>query len=445
MRQWRDVGLILFVTSIVWASFIVVVDGVRLESDEAEYDLVARRFVSGLGFTDRGGTLYAHTHPPFYPIFLGGIYALGGGAAAARWVQLVLALATLVLVFLTARRVFGEAVARVALIAGGAYLPTAFYGTQLMSEILFTFFLVLGVYLLITAAAQERRVWRINAAAGIVFGVAGLTRGVGLAAALAVALLLLLRRGPPARRWASSTAFAVAVAVAVLPWSAYVYRESGHVVLVDTKGPEILYLGNGPGTPMHHAWDIIDGTAGRFVPPTGLRPAGIYDRSQILGVAAMKYIVAHPLQTSLRFASKFADMWEVERCFIGSWRLGLFPCAPVPLMYIYIAAEVATSAAALALFWFTIPLTAKSLWRGLTLAVVLSTAAAYALTLAHSRYNYPLMVLGAPAIGYFFVDVLPRLRAGAIPRRRLLVASLPVAALIVVWARMAWLFATRGS
>ncbi len=445
MRKWRGVGLALFVTSIVWASFIVVVDGVRLASDEAEYHLTAQRLVTGLGLTDRGGTLYAHRHPPFYPIFLGGIYALGGGAAAARWVQLVLALATLFLVFLTARRVFGEAVARAALIAGGAYLPTAFYVTQLMSEIAFTFFLVLGIYLLIIAAARERRAWGINAAAGAAFGVAGLTRGVGLAAALAVAFLLLLRRGSPGRRWASALAFAVGVAVAVLPWSAYVYRESGRVVLVDTKSPEVLYLGNGPGTPTHHAWDIIDGTAGRFVPPAGVRVASAYGRSQAYGAAAMKYMAAHPLQTSVRFASKFADMWEVERCFTGSWRQGLFPRAPAPWIYIYIAAEVATSAAALALFWFTIPLIGKSLWRGLTLAVVLSTAAAYALTLAHSRYHYPLMVLGAPAIGYFFVDVLPRLRAGAIPRRRLLLAGLPVAALILVWARMAWLFAVRGS
>jgi hypothetical protein len=55
------------------------------------------------------------------------------------------------------------------------------------------------------------------------------------------------------------------------------------------------------------------------------------------------------------------------------------------------------------------------------------------------------MVLGAPAVGYFFVDVLPRWRARAIPRRRLLLAGAAVAALVLIWARMAWLFVTRGS
>jgi hypothetical protein len=445
VREYRYVFLALLAAAAVWASFIFIIDGYPLKSDEAEYDLTARRLAGGLGLTDRGGSLYVDTHPPFYPIFVGGVYALGGGPVAVRWAQLALALATLVLVYLTARRVFGGDVARVSLLVGGAYLPTAFYLTQLLSEVLFTFFLVLGVYLLIAASARGRRAWCVSGVAGVAFGVAGLTRGVALAAALAVALLLLWRRDIPGRRWASAAAFSVGVAVAVLPWSGYVYGETGRPVLVDTKSSDVLYRGNNPGTPMHHAWDIIDGSAGYVVPPEGLGPGSVHSRSRILGVAALKYMAAHPFQTALRFASKSADMWEVERCFVGSWRQGFLPNAPAPWIYFFIAAEAAASAAALALFWFTITLTGKSLWRGLTLAVVLSTAAAYALTIAHSRYNYPLMVLVVPVIGYFFVDVLPRLRARVIPRRRLLLAGVPVAALVLVWARMVWLFVARGS
>ncbi len=251
MREARSVVAILILTSMVWASFIIVVDGHPLRSDEAEYDFTARRLAAGFGLTDRGGTLYVHDHPPFYPVFLGAFYALGGGPAAVRWVQLALALATLVLVFLTARRVFGGPVARAALLAGGAYLPTAFYVTRLLSEVLFTFFLVLGVYLLITAAARGRGAWRLDGAAGVAFGVAGLTRGVALAAALTIAFVLLLRRRITGRRrWVSAAAFAAGVAVAALSWSAYVYGETGRTVLVDTKGAEILYLGNSPGTPI---------------------------------------------------------------------------------------------------------------------------------------------------------------------------------------------------
>jgi hypothetical protein len=389
--------------------------------------------------------LYVNTHPPLYPVFLGGIYAIGGGPAAARAAQGALALATLVLVYLTAGRVFGGGAARVAVVAGAAYLPTAFYVTQLLSEILFTFFLVLGVYLLVAAPARGLRAWVTDGAAGAAFGAAGLTRGVALAAALTVALVLLARRDAPGRRWAPVVAFAAGVAVVVSAWSGYVYGETGQFVLVDTKTPDVLYRGNNPGTPMHHAWDIIGGSAGYVVPPEGLGPGCAHSLGRILGVAALKYMVTHPLQTALRFISKFADMWEVERCFVGSWRQGFLPRAPTPAVYFLIAAEVAASAAALALFWFAITLTGDSRWRAVTLAVVLSSAAAYALTIAHPRYHYPLMVLGAPVIGNFFADVLPRLRKGAIPRRRLLLASVPGAALALVWARMVWLFVTRAS
>jgi 4-amino-4-deoxy-L-arabinose transferase-like glycosyltransferase len=313
MREARSVVAILILTSIVWASFIIVIDGYPLRSDEGEYSLTGRRLAAGLGLTDRGGTLYVHDHPPFYPIFLGAIYTLGGGEAAARWVQLALALLTLVLVFLTARRVFGAAVARASLLAGGAYLPTAFYVTRLLSEVLFTFFLVLGVYFLVAASANRRR-WWLDAAAGAAFGVAGLTRGVALAAALAIAILILVRRGVPGRRrWVTAVAFAVGVVVAVLPWSGYVYGETGRAVLVDTKSAGVLYLGNNPGTPMHHAWDIIDGTAGRIVPPEGVGLGSIYARSRVLGAAALKYMAAHPLQTVTRFLSRFRPRWRLRR------------------------------------------------------------------------------------------------------------------------------------
>lgn len=440
------VAALLVATSLVWASFIIIIDGYPLPRDQAEYSLTGQRLAAGFGLTDRDGKLYVHTHPPFYPIFLGAVYALGGGEAAVRWVQLALALLTLILVSVTARRVFGAGVARATLIAGGAYLPTAFYVTVLLSEVLFTLFLVLGIYLLLAGSERDRRGGWLNLVAGVTFGVAGLTRSVALAAALAITVLILARGGIPGRRrWVLAAAFAVGVAAAVLPWGAYVYGKTGRVVLVDTKSARIFYRGNSPGTPLHHAWDIVDGTAETVVLSEAVGAGSVYDRSRILGAAALDYMAAHPFQTFLRFGSKFADMWEVERLFVGCWREGLFPNASAPWVYIFIVAEVAASAAALVVFWASVILMPKSLWRRLTLAVVLCTSFAYAVTIAHPRYNYPLMVLGAPALGYFFAEVLPGLRARAFSRRRLALAAAAVAALVVVWIRMAWLYVAYGS
>jgi hypothetical protein len=138
-------------------------------------------------------------------------------------------------------------------------------------------------------------------------------------------------------------------------------------------------------------------------------------------------------------------MWEVERLFMGDYRAGYFPNAPEPLIKVFIYAEIAASAAALAAFWIAVALMSGSRWRRLTLAVVWCSAAAFAITIAHPRYNYPLMVLGAPALGYFFAEAIPGIRKRAYPARRLVPAGAAALFLVAVWVRMVWLYAAHGS
>jgi 4-amino-4-deoxy-L-arabinose transferase-like glycosyltransferase len=443
VREYRYVAVVLLAAAAAWAAFVVVVGDYPPVSDQREYHQTGMRLAAGLGLTYPSGALYVHSHPPLYPIFLGLIYAAGGGAVAVRVVQLALALATLVLAYLTARRAFGVRVAQASLVAGALYLPTAFYLSQLYSEILFTFLLVAAAYLFL-AGLERRRGFAICFAAGLLFGAAGLTRGVALVAALVLAFYMLLHRGATlGRRAAKAGALAVGVAAAVAPWSAYVWRETGRAVLVDTKSAVVFYYGNCENTPAHHAWDIINGD---FAAPAGVEAArDRFESSRLYFSAALKYIAEHPGRTLLRFVSKFADTWEVDRMFAADYRAGYLPGARTPFIYACLAAELAASAAALVAFWVALALMPGSAWRGLAWAVTLGTAVAYSATLSHSHYHYPLMVLGAPALGYFFAEALPRLRSGAYSGRRLAVAGAAVAVLLLIWARMIWLFLTRGS
>jgi 4-amino-4-deoxy-L-arabinose transferase-like glycosyltransferase len=437
--------MVLCAAAAVWASFLFVVGDYPPVSDQREYHVVAERLAAGRGLTYPGGALYVHSHPPLYPVFIGLIYAAGGGDDAVRAVQLALALATLALAYLTARRAFGVRVARASLAAGAMYLPTAFYASQLYSEILFTFLLVAAVYSFYVGL-DRRRGPALYLAAGALFGAAGLTRGVALAVALVLAFYLLLRRDSSfGRRAAKAGALALGVAAAVAPWSIYVYRETGRAVLVDTKSAVIFYLGNCESTPAHHAWDIVDVGGGPRTPADVAAAEDRFEASRRYTSAALKYMVGHPGHTAWRFVSKFADMWEVERMFAADYRAGFLPRARAPWIYFYIAAEVAASAAALVAFWLALVLMPASAWRGLALAAALSTAVAYAATLAHSRYNYPLMVLGAPALGYFCVEVSAGWRAKIFSRRRLALAAAVVAALAIIWIRMAWLYVAYGS
>jgi hypothetical protein len=443
VREYRYVAVVLLAAAVVWAAFAVAVGDYPPVSDQREYHSAGTRLAAGLGLTYPNGVLYVHSHPPLYPIFLGLIYAAGGGAVAVRAAQLALALATLALAYLAGRRAFGLRVAKASLVAGALYLPTAFYLSQLYSEILFTFLLVAAAYLFLVGL-DSRRGLAVSFAAGLLLGAAGLTRGVGLAVAFVLAFYMLLRRGAtPGRRVGKAAALALGVAAAVAPWSAYVYHETGRAVLVDTKSAVVFYYGNCESTPLHHGWDIINGGA---APPAGLEKAtDRFSSSRIYFTAALNYMGAHPGQTLLRFVSKFADTWEVDRMFAADYRAGYLPGARKPFIYACLGAELAASAAALVAFWVALVLMPAGAWRGLSWAVTLATAFAYAATLSHPHYHYPLIVLGIPALGYFFAEVLPGLRARIYSRRRLALAAAAVAALVVIWLRMAWLFFAYGS
>jgi 4-amino-4-deoxy-L-arabinose transferase-like glycosyltransferase len=443
VREYRYVAVVLLAAAAVWAAFAVAVGDYPPVSDQREYHSAGTRLAAGLGLTYPNGVLYVHSHPPLYPIFLGLIYAAGGGAVAVRAVQLALALATLALAYLAARRAFGVRVAKASLAAGALYLPTAFYLSQLYSEILFTFLLVAAAYLFLVGM-ESRRGLAASFAAGLLFGAAGLTRGVGLAVALGLAFYMLLRRGPTlGRRAGKAAALALGVAAAVAPWSAYVYRETGRAVLVDTKSAMVFYMGNNESTPANHAWHIVNG---RYPRPAGIeRARDRFEASRLYFAGALKYIAGHPGRTLLRFVSKFADTWEVDRTFAADYAAGYLPGARKPFIYACLAAELAASAAALVAFWVALVLMPAGAWRGLSWAVTLATAFAYAATLSHPHYHYPLMVVGIPALGYFFAEVLPGLRARKYSRRRLALAAAAVAALVVIWLRMAWLFFAYGS
>jgi hypothetical protein len=121
------------------------------------------------------------------------------------------------------------------------------------------------------------------------------------------------------------------------------------------------------------------------------------------------------------------------------------PGARKPFIYACLAAELAASAAALVAFWVALVLMPAGPWRGLAWAATLATAFAYAATLSHPHYHYPLMVLGIPALGYFFAGVIPGIRKRAYGVRRLVLAGAALAFLVAVWARMVWLYVAYGS
>ncbi|EFO79760.1 hypothetical protein OSCT_2445 [Oscillochloris trichoides DG-6] len=127
----------------------------------------------------------------------------------------------------------------IAAILGAIYLPFATYPQLILSETLFTS-LLLGSLVALARWAQQRD-WRWLIIAGLLLGLATLTRGLTLGF---VPLVLLWVGLQAKRQWLSAVAIlAVTFTCILAPWSLYASRTYGGMVLVDTTGAFNLALG----------------------------------------------------------------------------------------------------------------------------------------------------------------------------------------------------------
>jgi 4-amino-4-deoxy-L-arabinose transferase-like glycosyltransferase len=430
----------------VHVAFVLIVGNARLEADGAEYVAVARRLAGGEGLTTAGGKLYVHSHPPLYPVFLAGVFKLGGDLTSARLAQAALAVVTLAFAFAAANEALGRKAAVAALGLGALYLPAAYYDTQILTETLFALPLAAGFYCLV-------RAWRAGgaaqivafAAAGVSFGAAALIRTVALPAALALGAYLLLAGGAWRRRLARTTSFVLGALLVLACWSGYVYARTGRIVVVDTSGPAIFYIGNNERTPFHHAWRALDDPASSAPLREALQPevdgfalAASYRR------AAVRYVVSHPLEAGARLPGKILDFLEPERLFAGSFVAGRVPDLAPGLAAPLIAAEVAADAALLLLWGWGLAAMPRSRFADMLRVLVVAVVVVHGLTYAYPRYHVPLVLVGLGAAGYVAAEGLPALRRRPWPRRQVAAAAAVALALLISWARMVLLYVLRG-
>jgi len=171
----------------------------QLANDEIEYVTVARDLLAG-----RGWQFYEHYHwlrAPLYPLFLAGSLWLAGGDPSpglqsislgfaqtlhlAALPNIVLSVATVYLSYRLALALFGRhtrAAPLAALFSAVLWTFATFAGLY-MSETLFTFLFTAGLLCLVdqkAAAVGSRRAIWLAIGAGVLFGLATLTRSITL-------------------------------------------------------------------------------------------------------------------------------------------------------------------------------------------------------------------------------------------------------------------------
>jgi 4-amino-4-deoxy-L-arabinose transferase-like glycosyltransferase len=420
-----------------------------------------------------------HLWGPGYEALLAAVFWIAGpDPLAAKAVQVLLSTALVAVVYALGHRTGGARAARIAGLACALDPTLAAYSHYLYSETLFALLLAGAAALLHRRAGQPTRLESV--AAGVLFGVAGLTRSVILLFPPAwLAFAALRRRGPEARTAALVCGVAFAV---VLPWTlrnARVYRDfllvDATAGIVASKAYEeelfnrdLARPRSGPPPPSRSTRCPRERRPGAdpFPEPAALRalfpPKAVayvgsphvldllleqarefatldlpaYQRCQLAG--ALEFLTAHPARMAAHWVARVELFFGPNSFLLRTVDFGLYRGGPLDRRH-YTAVKAAVVAfhvlvigAAILAFASPRP---PPLLRWFALLALFYTAV-HVVSLAYSRYRLPLMPLAMVAGAHWLAA--PRWPEGRLRRAATAAALAAFAALCVRYLRV-WL------
>jgi 4-amino-4-deoxy-L-arabinose transferase-like glycosyltransferase len=190
-----------------------------INDDARDYENLAARLVTtGTYSSERGERI--SLRPPGYPAAVAAIYGGFGlkNNDAVRAVQATLGLATTLLVYRIATIAYSRSVGLWAAAITCFYPPLLGYANLILSETLFTFLTTSFAWLICEAILRERIA--ILIAAGLLMGLAALTRSIMLLFVPIIGMMLLVGwRGNGSRRLLAAVLPQAAYNVLVLQWA----------------------------------------------------------------------------------------------------------------------------------------------------------------------------------------------------------------------------------
>lgn len=294
--------------------------------DTRDYDELALNVLNGEGYVSHEnwhGFPMRSWRPPTYPLFLAAVYGTWGYShAAVQVAQALLGAASVLLLFFVVRRLHAAAAWPAALVAA-IYEPLVSICSEIMSECLFIFLLLLALW----ALGDERRRWQMLVLGGAAVGLAALARPVGLLVLPALFITALCQDGRAGWRrvlWASLATVAV-----IAPWTARNYAVHGALVPISTHGGFIVARSNAlePAWRQERGWGIAREVFEAM--PTEV------ERDRFWWRQGRQFIAAHPLvyarlvfERLLRFfyffrpSYNFAFALVLPFALAGLWRYG---------------------------------------------------------------------------------------------------------------------------
>jgi len=247
-RAWRLMGAAAalgVVLRLAFGAFYWV--GQPLTHDEQEYLALARSLRSGAGFTYTGdvdsGTAQQFGRAPGYPLFLAAIDAgrplPDAVPLRVKIAQALVGGAVVLLIGYLALMTAGPRAAVISSTVAALYPPLVVISAYALSE---TVYCALALCTcVVMQLAVDRSSWRLGVLAGVLVGMAALTRPAMLFFLPLAVIWILVRR-----RWTVAAAVVLGTVVAIAPWTLRNLRVHDRFVLIASEGGVTFWTGNHP-------------------------------------------------------------------------------------------------------------------------------------------------------------------------------------------------------
>ncbi|MDD4495453.1 MAG: glycosyltransferase family 39 protein [Eubacteriales bacterium] len=183
---------------------------------------------------------------PLYPSFLALVFGIFGtgfpGLQAVRVIQALMGTASLILIFLIARRLLGKTEAVVSTVLAAFYIPNLVTPGFILTETMFTLLLLLLLYLSLVFT-HEINGWGF-AAVGVVYALATLIRPTIALYPVVLAFYMLVFKKIRFRKVVKCTVIMGAIfAILMAPWWLRNYREYGEFIPLAASGGNPMLQG----------------------------------------------------------------------------------------------------------------------------------------------------------------------------------------------------------
>jgi 4-amino-4-deoxy-L-arabinose transferase-like glycosyltransferase len=173
--------------------------------------------------------------PPLYPVFLSLFARLPGYPVSAQVAQALLATFAIALVYLLGREIHSERSGLVAALAAALWLPNVIAVWSTMQEALYVPLLLLGFVLLLRASGREESGFLPFVLAGVVLGLAALTRSMPLYYVPVAGAMLFWQKGPRSGA-AAALALVVGFGAPTVPYSTALSIHLGAPTFIENHG-----------------------------------------------------------------------------------------------------------------------------------------------------------------------------------------------------------------